>query len=77
MLSTSVNKDECVIYKKKNEKILVTFWDYTDDSNKGLIYPYTFLYIIIILTYQKTYFRLYTIGKRTFIMKNPTFSLVT
>ena len=42
--------------KMKNKKILVTFWDYTDNSNQGLIYPYTFLYIIIILTYRKLLF---------------------
>ena len=34
----------------------MTFWDYTDDSNKGLIYPYTFLYIIIILLIEKFIF---------------------
>ena len=39
---------------------------YTDNSNKGLIYPYTFLYIIIILTYRKIYFNLYTIGKKNY-----------
>ena len=33
------------------KKIIVTFWGYTDNSKKGLIYSYTFLYIIIILTY--------------------------
>ena len=42
----------------------MTFWGYTDNCNKGLIYPYTFLYIIIILTHRKIYFHLYTIGKK-------------
>ena len=55
---------------------LVTFWDCTDNSNNGLIYLYTFLYIIIIVTYQKIYFHLYTTGKKKIIMKNSTFSLV-
>ena len=61
---------------KKNKKSLVTFWGCTNNSNKGLIYPYTFLYIIIILTYRDIYFYLYTIGNKKFIMKNSTFSLV-
>ena len=46
----------------------MTFWDFTDNSNKGLIYPYIFLYLIIILIYRKIYFHLYTIGKENFIM---------
>ena len=64
MLSTSVkNKNECGIYKR-NKIILVTFWGYTDNSKKWLIYPYTFLYIIIIHIYLKIYFYLYNIGKK-------------
>ena len=55
----------------------VTFWDYTDNSNKGLIFLYIFLYIVIILTYRKIYSYLYTIRKKKFIMKILTFSLVT
>ena len=43
---------------KKIRKILVTFWGYTVNSNKWLIYLYTFLYIIIILTHRKIYFQL-------------------
>ena len=46
------NKNLCGIYKK-TKKNLVTFWGYTDNSNKELIYPYTLLYIIIFLTYRK------------------------
>ena len=42
----------------------MTFLGVTDNSNKGLIYPYPFLYIIIILTYRKIYFYLYTISKK-------------
>ena len=68
-------KNECGIYKKM-KKILVTFWGYADNSNKGLIYPYTFMYIIIILIYQKNYFHLYTISKKKSIMKNSIFLLV-
>ena len=54
----------------------MTFRGYTDNSNKEPIYPYTFLWIIIILTYGKIYFYLYTIGKKKIIMKNSSFSLV-
>ena len=54
----------------------MTFWGCTDNSNKGLVYSYIFLYIIIILTHRKIYFYLYTIGEKKCIMKNSTFSLV-
>ena len=57
------------------KKILVTFWGYTDSSNKGPIYPYTFLYIIIILTYRKIYFYLYTTGKINVLWKIQHFHL--
>ena len=46
------------------KKILVTFWCYTNNNNKGLKYPNTFLCIVIILIYQKIYFYLYTIGNK-------------
>ena len=70
------NKNSCRIKKKKKIKnILVTFWVYTDNNNKWLIYPHTFLYIIIILTYRKIYFHLYTIGKKMYYEKSK-FSLV-
>ena len=55
-----------VVFEKK---ILVTFWGYTDNSNKGLIYPSTFLYVIIILTYWKMYFHVYTMGKKKLLWK--------
>ena len=45
------------------------FLGYTVNSNKGLIYPYTFFYIIIILTYRKIYFNLYTTGKKNLLWK--------
>ena len=51
-------------------------WIEKNNSNKWLIYLYTFLQIIIILIYQKIYFHLYAIGEKKFIMKNPTFSLI-
>ena len=60
----------------KNKKNLVTFWGYTENSNKGLIYSYTFLYIVIIPIYRKIYFHLYAIGTKKLIMKNSIFSLL-
>ena len=60
---------------KKIKKILVTFWGYTVNSNKWLIYPYTFLYIITILTYEKIYVRLYTISKKKLLGKIKHFHL--
>ena len=48
--------------KIKKKKIIVTIWGFNGNSNKGLIQPYTFLYIIIILTYWKIYFDLFTIN---------------
>ena len=50
-----------VVFQKKKKKFS-DLWDYTDNSKKWLIYPYTFLCIIIILTYRKIYFHLYTIS---------------
>ena len=44
----------------------MSFLGYTDNSNKWLIYPYTFLYIIIILTYRKIYFHSYTIDQKMY-----------
>ena len=38
------------------KKNIVTVWGYTDNSNKWLIYPSTFLYIIIIFTYSRFFF---------------------
>ena len=52
------------VLKNKKNKNSSDILSYTDNSNEGLIYPYTFLYIIIILTYGKIYFKLYTIGKK-------------
>ena len=64
MLSTPVkNKNEYGIYLKKSKKIkniLVTFWGYIDKSNKWLIYPYTFLYIIINPPLSKKIIFIYT-----------------
>ena len=51
------------------KKTLVTIRSYPDNSNKGLIYPYTFLYIIIIITYRKIYFHLYTYINKNLIKK--------
>ena len=48
----------------KRKKILVTFLGYTENSNKGRIDLYAFLYLTIILTYRKIYFHEYTIGKK-------------
>ena len=58
----------------KKKKILVTFWGYTDNSNKRLIYLSTFLYVIIILTYWKIYFDSYTIDKK---MYHEKFNILT
>ena len=60
---------------KKIKKILVTFLGYTLNSNDWLIYSYMFLYIIIIFTYRKMYFHLYTIGeKKNYHEKFNTFT---
>ena len=77
MLSTCVKKkNECGIYKKKltNEKNSSDILRLYYNSNNGLIYPYTFLYIIITLTYRKIYFYLYTIGKKNVFWKIRQFS---
>ena len=59
-----MNVEKKYFYYKIFILISVTFYGSTDNSNKGLINPYTFLYIIIILTCRKIYFRLYTVGKK-------------
>ena len=56
------------------KKTLVTFWGYTDNRNEGLIYRYTFFYIIILI-YWKYFIHLYSIRKKI-IIKNSTFSFV-
>ena len=61
------------LFLKKIEKTLVTFRGYIDKSNKGLTYPYTFSYIII-LTYRKIYFPLYKIGKKNYYEKVNIFT---
>ena len=60
------------IKKKKNS---VTPWAYADNSNKRLIYSYTFLCKIIFLTYRKIYFHLYIIGKKNLLCKIIHFHL--
>ena len=67
-----VKKNECGIYKKINSSDV---WGYTDSSNKEVIYPYTFLYIRIILTYRFIYFYLSTIGKKKLLWKIQYFHL--
>ena len=53
----------------------MTFWGYTDNSKKELIHLYTFLYVIIMLTYRKIYFHSYTIGKKkTYCEKSNIFT---
>ena len=54
--------------------ILVIFWGYTDNSNKGLIYPYTFLYTIIILTYRKIIFIYTQLVKKIYYKKFNIFT---
>ena len=79
MLSTSVKIKmnlECIEKKILIKKILSIFCGYTDNSSKLRIYLYTFLYVIIILTYRKIFFHLYIISKKKFIIKNSIFSPV-
>ena len=50
------------------------FWGYIDNNNKWLIYPYKFLYIIIIFTNRKIRSYLYTIRKKNYYVKFNIFT---
>ena len=78
MWSTSIKKQKWMwnllkeFKKWKNSSDISRL--YSVNSNEWLIYQYIFFYMIIIFTYRKIYFYLYTVGKKNYYEKFNIFT---